>query len=258
MTPLPIGPREVLALTRHARSTADGQGPLLVTGVLAEQLARQLGAGAEPGAVRTTGDPGGVEALVHVVAGTPTPEDERVLRAATRALLPFVVVQAGDADAHVPYALATDVVACEPGKGFPIDEIAKTLARTLGTDGAALARRLPALRDAYQEQRAEESALSAAVVGASGGELPKLPVLALAQARALTDIGSSSGKPQDDGAGGLAGTVGVPLGAALGTGLAARALVRRLPVRNRAVEAAVAGAVTYALATLFRRFAKNS
>ena len=54
-----------------------------------------------------------------------------------------------------------------------------------------------------------------------------------------------------------AATVAPPLGAALGTGLAARALVRRLPVRNRALEAVVAAAATYALATVFRRLGRR-
>jgi uncharacterized protein (DUF697 family) len=257
VTRLPIAPRDVLALSRHVRSSEAMRGPLLVTGVLAEQLARELGAGADSSAVRTTGKPEQSAALVHVVAGEATPDDERVLRAATRALVPLVVVQLGDASARLPYVLPTDMVRCEPGKGFPIDEIAKTLARTLGTDGAGLARSLPALRDAYQEQRAEESAISAAAVAVAGGDLPKLPVLALAQARALSDIATARGDDRGEGPKAAASTVASPLGAALGTGLVARALVRRLPVRNRAVEAVVAAATTYALATAFRRFTRR-
>ena len=257
MMPLPIGPREVLALSRHARTSAHGRGPLLVTGVLADQLARELGAGAAAGAIRTTGQPGDIAALVHVVAGVATLEDERLLRAAARALVPLVVVQLGDTDAPLPYVLATDVVPCEPGKGFPIDEIAKILARALGADGAALARTLPALRDAYEKQRAEEAAITAAVMAATGGDMPKLPMLALSQARALTDIESAHGGVQEDGPAGAAATVGPALGASLGLGLAARTLVRRLPRRNRLVEAAVAGTATYALAAVFRRVVRR-
>ena len=256
MTPLPIGPRDVIALRRHVRSSEALRGPLLVSGVLADQLARELSAGAAPGAVRTSGDPGQVSALVHVVAGDGTPEDERVLRAATRALLPLVVVQLDDTAPRLPYVLATDVVTCEPGKGFPVDEIAKTLARTLGTDGASLARSLPAIRDAYQEQRAEESALGAAALAATGGDVPKLGLLTLAQARALTDIATARGDQRDEGPRAEAATIGAPLAAALATGLVARALVRRLPGRNRLFEALVAGSATYALATIFRRFGR--
>ena len=42
MTPAGIGPRDALALARHAQSAASPKGPLLVTGVLAEALAREL------------------------------------------------------------------------------------------------------------------------------------------------------------------------------------------------------------------------
>lgn len=256
MSPLPIGPRDVFALRRHARTTAATRGPLLVTGVLADQLARQLGAGADPGAVRTTGDPAQSAALVHVVAGAATPDDERVLRAATRSLVPFVVVQAGDPSTELPYVLPMDVVDCEPGKGFPVDGIAKTLARTLGTDGAALAHALPAIRDAYQVQRAEESAISAAVIASYGGNAPELPVLVLAQARALVDIATARGDESEE-PGSLATTIAPSLGAALGTGLVARGFVRRLSARNRVVEALVAGIATYALATAVRRFGRR-
>jgi hypothetical protein len=256
VSPLPVGPRDVFALRRHVRTTAATRGPLLVTGVLADQLARQLGAGADPGAVRTTGELAQSAALVHVVAGAATPDDERVLRAATRSLVPFVVVQTGDPSIELPYVLPMDVVDCKPGEGFPVGEIAKTLARTLGTDGAALARALPAIREAYQVQRAEESAISAAVLASYGGDAPELPVLALAQARALIDISTARGD-ESEGAGSLATTIAPSLGAALGTGLVARGFVRRLSARNRVVEALVAGVATYGLATVFRRLGRR-
>jgi hypothetical protein len=257
MTPLLIGPRDVLALRSHVRSSESLRGPVLVSGKLADQLARQLAEGAEPGAVRTVGDPKEAAALVFVVGGDATAEDERVLRAATRALVPLVVVQLGEGSTRLPYVLPTDVVTCRPGKGFPIDDIGKTLARTLGKDGAAVARAVPALRNAFQEQRAEESTISAATMAVTGGDAPKLPLLALAQARALADISTARGDNREEGVPGLASMVGAPLGAALGTGLAARALVRRLPVRNRLVEAAVAAGATYALVTAFRRLARR-
>jgi len=224
--------------------------------VLSDQLARQLGAGADPGAVRTTGDLAQSAALVHVVAGAATPDDERVLRAATRSLVPFVVVQAGDPSTALPYVLPMDVVDCEPGKGFPVDKIAKTLARTLGTDGAALAHALPAIREAYQAQRAEESAISAGVLASYGGDAPELPVLVLAQARALVDIATARGNESEE-PGSLAKTVAPSLAAALGTGLVARGFVRRLSARNRVVEALVAGIATYGLATAFRRLGRR-
>src|SRR4029450_6388064 len=41
VTPIGIGVRDVLALAREAREPAEVRAPLLVTGVLAEQLARE-------------------------------------------------------------------------------------------------------------------------------------------------------------------------------------------------------------------------
>ena len=51
--------------------------------------------------------------------------------------------------------------------------------------------------------------------------------------------------------------VAPPLVAALAAGVLARALVRRLPVRNRLLDGAVAAAATYALATVFGRIARR-
>ena len=193
MTPVGIGPRDALALARHAQSNASPKGPLLVTGVLAEALARELRAGGDASLVRTDGDPADAAAVVRVVAGAATPEDERVLRAATRALVPTVVVQTGEPSVRIPYVLATDVVACEPGRGFPVDEIVHALAAALGHDGAPLAAALPTMRDAVQSRRIEEGAVTAGALAVSGGESQRLSVLALAQARMLSDVATAGG-----------------------------------------------------------------
>lgn len=256
MTPLGIGARDVVALARDAQASSAARGPLLVTGVLAPQLARELGAGADYGAVRTDGDPAHAAALVRVVAGGATPEDESVMRQATRHLVPVVAVQTGDPSARLPYVLPTDVVTCEPGRGFPTEEIARTLAVALGREGAALARSLPVLRSAVEGRRAREGAADAGVLAAFGSG-PRLAVLALQQSRMLSDLATAGGRPAPSDPRAAAETVGPSLAAALGTGLAARALVRRLPVRNRLLEAAVAAAATYALATVFSRVASR-
>ena len=254
MTPLGIGARDVLALAREARSPTSPRGPLLVTGVLAEHLARELGAGAAPGSVRTAGDPAGAGALVRVVAGAATPADEDELRRATRALVPVVAVQTGDTPVRLPYVLATDVVACEPGKGFPVDEIARTLAGALGREGPSLARSVPVLREAVERRRAEEGSFRAAALAATG-DGPRLPVLSLAQSRMLSDIRTAAGASQPVDPRATAEAVAPALAASIGTGLLARALVRRLPLRSRLLESAVAAAATFALATAFRRVA---
>ena len=257
MTPSGIGPRAALDLARHARGAASPKGPLLVTGVLAEALARELRAGGDASLVRTDGDPADAAAVVRVVAGGTTPEDERVLRAATRALVPTVVVQTGEPAARIPYVLATDVVECEPGKGFPVGEIVHALAAALAQDGAALAAALPVLREAVQSRRIEDGAVAAGVLAVAGGGAPRLPVLALAQARVLSDVAAAGGGARPEAPRAVAEAVVPPLAAALGTGFAARALVRRLPLRNRLLDSAVAAAVTYALATAFRRFGRR-
>ena len=128
---LPLTPRHVLALGRDTQAARAPRPPILVRGVLADQLAAALRAGGDPSLVRTAGDPAAASAVVCVVAGAATPEDERVLRTAARALVPLVAVQTGDPAAPLPYVLATEVVDCRPGAGFPVEEIAQALARVL-------------------------------------------------------------------------------------------------------------------------------
>ncbi len=247
-----IGPRDVLSLVGDAQGASDKR-PLLVSGVLAEQLARELAAGGDPRLVRTSGHPASAAAVVRVVAGAATREDERQLRDATRALVPLVVVQTGIASVRLPYVLATDVVDCAPGSGFPVGEIAEALARVLGPAGPALAAALPVLRDPVERRRATDAALSAGALAAlsrSGG--PKLPVLALAQTRMLNDLSVADGTPRPGDPRAAAETVAPQLAAALGVGVLSRALVRRLPVRNPVLDGAVAAVATLALAALAR------
>ena len=251
MSGLGIAPRDVIALARHAGDVAP-RGPILVIGVLAEHLSRELAAGGDPGLVETRGSPADAAALVCVVAGAATPADEDALRTATRALVPAVAIQTGPAPVRIPYVLATDVVACEPGKGFPIAEIADTLAAVLGREGAALAGRLPVLRASVERRRAAAGALAAGALAFAADPAPKLPALALAQTRMLSELDTAAGRGAPREARETAEAVAVPLTAALASGVAARSLVRRLPVRNRMLEGLVAAAVTYGLATAFR------
>ena len=110
------------------------------------------------------------------------------------------------------------------------------------------------LRDAVVRRRATDAAVGAAALAALGaGSGPRLPVLALAQARMLSDVAVASGAEQRSDGREAAQQLALPLAAALGTGLAARELVRRAPFRARIVDAAVAGAATLALGALFRR-----
>ena len=254
MMPLGIGPRDVLALTRDAQHGDVVARPLLVTGVLAEQLAAALAAGGDRGLVVTSGDPAQAAAVVRVVAGAATPDDEAHLRAATRALVPVVAVQTGISAVRLPYVLATDVIEVPPGQGFPTEEITEALAAALGHDGAPLAARLPVLRAAVERRRVIDGAVAAGALAAltrDGG--PHLPALALAQARMVSELAVVEGVPAPRDTRAAAESVAPGLAAAVVTGLVARTVVRRLPVRGRLVDGAVAALATAALAALAGR-----
>ena len=253
MTPLGIGPRDVLSLARHAQG-AGVPGPLLVGGVLAEQLAGALSAGGDRKLVATTGDPAHAVALVRVLAGTPTPEDVTQLRAASRAFVPAVVVQLGDSLEPVPYVPPLDVVHVPAGAGFPLDDIARALARAVGRDGAPLAARLPVLRKEFERRRLFDAAVtSGAIAALTRRSGPHLPVLALAQARLLSDLSTITGATVPGDMRAATESVAPRLAAALATGIASRAIVRRLPVRGRLLEGGVAAASTLALGLAFSR-----
>jgi hypothetical protein len=255
VTGVGIGPRDVASLARYQRQGRDVPVPLLVTGVLAEQLARELRAGGDPSLVRTSGEPSEASAFVRVVAGAATESDEAALRAATRALVPVVVVQTADDAVPLPYVLPEDVVGCRPGAGFPIHEIADRLAAGLGGHGAPLAAQVPALRPGVERRRVLEGALSVGTLAAlRTDQRPHLPLLALSQARLLSDIAAAGeGADRRDDPRVTAQVLGMTLGAALAAGYAARAAVRRLPRRARVIDGLVAAGTTAALATLFRR-----
>lgn len=253
MTPFGIGPRDVLSLARHAQR-AELPGPLLVGGVLGEQFAGALAAGGDRRLVATTGDPAHAVALVRVLAGAPTTEDVTQLRAASRALVPAVVVQLGDSLEPIPYVPPLDVIHVPPGSGFPLDDIAKALARAIGRDGAPLAARLPVLRKEFERRRLFDAAVvSGAVAALTRQSGPHLPVLALSQARLLSDLSTITGATAPGDTRAAAESVAPRLAAALATGLASRAIVRRLPIRGRLIEGTVAAASTLALGLAFSR-----
>jgi uncharacterized protein (DUF697 family) len=222
-----IAPREALGLVRDARRSAEAKPRLTVTGVLAAELGRSLrgDAGADD-VIGVGGDPVGATAVIVVIAGVPTADDERVMRAATRARVPVVAVQADHlATAPLAYVTAGSVIVCPPGRGFPVDEIASTLARELGSEAIPLARALPRLREPILHELVRQASFRAALAGAlpwrKGADFP---VLAMIQARLVLDVAAAYGHEP--------GQQQAPeLAAVAGTGLGFRALVRRLPTR---------------------------
>ena len=245
--PAGLASTAVLRVLRDARDAAASTGALLVAGPMAEQLARSLAAGGEPAAVRLAGPPEAVDAVVLVLAGAPAPEEVEIARRAARAAVPVIAVQLDPAyTAEVPYVLATDVVPCPPGEGFPLAALGRALARRLGAEAYPLAGSLPRLREAVSSQAARQTAAQNALVPL----LPiareaHFPVLALNQLR-LT-LGLSVAQGREPGRAGPVDAAGTLAGALALRGLA-RAVVPRLPFGRRLAQAAIAYAGTLALA----------
>ena len=236
---LPVRIGVVRGLLKEVSTTAKDTRPIGVGGVLADVLRRELIRGGSADAVRV-GPPEGAAVYVHVVGGD---GDEEALKRAHRARVPIVAVAEGGGP--VPYVLATDVVPLQPGRGFPIDAIARAIARKLGEEGTALAARLPVLRGPLCEQLiasfARKNAIVAAAVWIPGADLP---VLTLNQVRLVLRIAAAHGEDID--------RERLPeIVAALGAGVGLRALARELldlvPVAGWAVKGAVAYAGTRAL-----------
>ena len=162
-----LSPFTVWSLVKELRIAAEETRPLVVSGPLAEQLQRELTRGGGAEAVRAGGRPESASVLVRVLAGAPTQEDAAELKAAKRAKVPVVAVQTGREDFDVPYVLATDVVACPPGSGFPVEEIAAVVAAKLGEDATALAAHVPVLRELVVEALIERFSRRNALIGAA-------------------------------------------------------------------------------------------
>jgi uncharacterized protein (DUF697 family) len=240
--PLKIG--AVYGVVKELSKTTDR--PLLVAGLLADQLARELAHGGDASAVRTGGAPENVEALVYVVGDLVTDEDERVLKVAHRRRVPTLVVAAGREPApRVPFVLATDVVRVEPGHGFPVQEIARALARKLGENATSLARHLPVLRPAVVAQLIESFARKNGIVGAAvfipGADLP---VLTLNQVRMVLRICAAYGLEVDNQ---RAPEILATIGAGFGFRTLARELLDLVPLAGWVLKGAVAYAGTKAL-----------
>jgi len=245
---LPLAPFAVLKLLRELRSTTADRRPLVLGGArsLVDALRRELVRDGDATAVReeALGAMVGAAALVYVLAGEPTEEDERALRAADLAGVPLLVV-GPEPTAGVPYALATDVLPLRPGEGFPLEELGRRLAAKDESAAVALAARLPALRrgvaDALVARVARQNAAIAAAVFIPGVDFP---VLTLNQLRLVLRIAAAYGEEID--AERLPEILGV-VGAALGFRTLARQAVGVIPIAGWAVQGAFAYAGTRTL-----------
>jgi uncharacterized protein (DUF697 family) len=242
----------VWSLVREVSRGAGDHRPLVVSGALAAQLAKELDREGKAGAVRVDARPEEGAALVRVLAGDPSEEDERVLRAAKRAKVPVVAVQTGRQVVDVPYVLATDVVHCRPGEGFPGAEILEAVAARLGEDGTALAARLPALREPLCRELIESFSRKNGVIGVAvfvpGADFA---VLTLNQLRLVLRLAAAHGVEVDQQ---RAPEVLATLGAALGFRAVAHRLVGLVPVAGWAVKGAVAYGGTRAVGEAAQRY----
>jgi uncharacterized protein (DUF697 family) len=240
-----LSPFTVWGLVRELKLAAEETRPLAVSGPLAEQLAKELVRAAAPGAVVVGGRSGDAACLIRVLAGAPTGADEQELKAAKRAKVPAVVVQTGTEDFDVPYVLATDVVKCRPGEGFPVEEIAAAVAARLGEAGTGLAARLPVLREPLCRELIEsfsrKNGVLAVAIFVPGADFP---VLTLNQLRLVLRIGAAHGVEIDQQ---RLPEVLATVAAGFGLRAVARQLLGTVPVAGWAVKGGIAYAGTRAL-----------
>jgi uncharacterized protein (DUF697 family) len=236
-----------LPLLRELRGGTVETRPVAVAGAreLVPVLARELRAGGDPAAVQEGFDPRSrCSALIWI--GAP---DEDLLRAASRAGVPIIGVTEGES---LPYVLDTDVVRLGSGQGFPLEQIARVLAHKLGDSAAALAARLPVLRDPTVDELIRSTARKNALIGAAVF-LPgvDMPVLTLNQVRMVIRIARCYGQQVDTSR--LPEVLGV-FGAGFVFRTVGRELLDLVPVAGWAVKGAVAYSGTVAIGEAARRY----
>ena len=247
-----LHPMAVWSLVRELRIAAEDTRPLVISGPLAPQLEKELARGAAPGAVRVDGRVENASCLIRILAGAPATEDEQVLKAAKRAKVPAVVVQTGTEDFDVPYVLATDIVKCRPGAGFPVEEIAGLVASRLGEAGTGLAARLPVLREPLSQQLIDTFARKNGILGVAifvpGADFP---VLTLNQIRLVLRLAAAHGVEVDQQ---RLPEVLATVAAGFGFRAVARQLLGAIPVAGWLVKGGVAYAGTRALGEAAQRY----
>lgn len=231
-------------------------GAVAVSGVLADQLARELGVGAEPGAVGTVEGVvlEGAAVAVRVLAGEPSEEDEAFVSSADRSGVPLVLVQLWpQPDWTPPFVLSPFVVECRAGEGFPLGEIADRIGEAVDR-APALAARVPALREPIARRTVRDSVIRAGLLGLTGRARP---VIALEQLRMASRFRSFAPGPA---AAEVSPQLVATTAAVLASGFAFRAVARaaRRALPAPAVNVAVAAAGTWALAEALRRLDASS
>lgn len=247
--------RELALEARNSVQTVRGElaasapGRVVVSGILAEQLVRELGAGARPGAVTVGDEVHGATVVVRVLGGEPSQEDDALVRAADDAGVPVVLVQTWpQADWGAPFVLSPFVVECRTGEGFPVPEIAGTIALAV-ENPPALAVRVPVLAEAA-ESSVVRSAIARAALLALAGVPGSRAGIALEQARMLARLRALDPPAEPDHPAVVAGAVAGTLAASYALRRAAREARRALPMR--VADPLIAAAGTFALAQALR------
>jgi hypothetical protein len=228
-------------------------GPVVVSGMLADQLAKELSAGARPGAVVVGDDLRGALA-VRIVAGDPSDEDDSFVRAAERAEIPVVIVQLWPQEKwREPFVLSPFVVECKTGEGFPLAKIAAQIA-TAADDPTALAARIPVLEQTVERSVRRDAIIRSALLGArAAGKRAARPALMMEQIGVVSRLRAlEDPKPRgEEQMPIVAGAAAAAIATSYGFRQLARLARRRLPAP--VADAAVAAAGTWAVAELFRR-----
>jgi uncharacterized protein (DUF697 family) len=244
-----VTPASVLSVAKSLRASAERDRPLVVSGPpgLVQVLVKDLTRGGVTAAVREQGPLKGGAALVHVVTGPPSAEDERLLAEAARLRMPIVAVVPSTADVitHLPYVLDENIVRVAGGARFPLDEIAKRLSRALGEAATPLAARLPVLREAVCEELIRRFSRRNGVIGVvvfvPGADLP---ILTVNQIRLVLRIADAYGFEIDRE---RIPEVLAVIGSAFGLRALARKSIGLVPLVGWAVKGGIAYAGTRAL-----------
>ena len=224
--------------------------------MLAAELAREFGAGADPGAV-TVGDGSrvtGADVAVHVIAGEPSAEDTAFVHTADAAGLPVVLVQLWpQAEWTVPFVLSPFVVECRAGEGFPVRQIAGRIAEA-AENASPLAARVPVLQEAVTAGVVRGTVVRAALLATAGARRgSSRPLIALEQARMISRLRvTATGPPASDEMPVIAGGVGLLLASGFAFRTVARAARRVLP--EPIADVVVAAGSTWALAMAIQKF----
>jgi hypothetical protein len=245
--------RKALATVQDKEAHAP-VAPLVVCGALAEQLARELRAGAAPGAVLVRDPPSAAaaEAVVRVITGEPGEADDALVREADRLGTPVVFVQLWpQADWSSLFVLSPFVIECRAGEGFPVRAIAETVSRAVAHP-EALAARVPVLKEPVESSVVRTAVARAALLGVAGPRKgPARPLITLEQLRMLSSLrAADEPETRSELPPAVVATATVAVSFALRA--LARTAGRSLP--RPLVNAAVAAGGTLALAELLRRF----